>query len=86
MKRFCKDLKEGTTAIINHEKKEMIPLSYEENKFIISRKNCYICKIELSTEKKDKNLFKLYHKVRDHCHYDRKYRGSAHNNFNLRHK
>ena len=32
MKRFCKDLKEGTTAIINHEKKEVIPLSYEENK------------------------------------------------------
>ena len=33
MKRFCKDLKARTTAIINHEKKEMIPLSYEENKF-----------------------------------------------------
>ena len=31
MKRFCKDLKERTTAIINYPKKEMIPPSYEEN-------------------------------------------------------
>ena len=54
--------------------------------FIISRENCYICKIELSTDKQDKNLFKLCHKVRDHCHYTRKYRGSADNNFNLRYK
>ena len=34
MERFCKDLKEHATKIINYEekKKEMIPLTDEENK------------------------------------------------------
>ena len=26
-----------------------------------------------STDKNDKNVFKLYHKVRDHCHYTGKF-------------
>ena len=32
MERFCKDLKKHAIKIINHEKKEMIPLTYKENK------------------------------------------------------
>ena len=32
MERFCKDLKEHVTKIINYEKKEMIPLTGEKNK------------------------------------------------------
>ena len=32
MKNFCLDLKEHATKIINHEKKEMIPLTKEEKK------------------------------------------------------
>ena len=31
----------------------------------------------------DKKAFKLYHKVRDHCHYTGKYWGAVHNIFNL---
>ena len=31
-------------------------------------------------------IIKKYHKVRDHCHYSRKYRGSTHNISNLRYK
>ena len=69
MKRFCKILKEHTTKIVNYEKKEMIPLTDEENKSYRKQKVCYICKKEFSTDKNDKNIFKLYHKVRDHCHY-----------------
>ena len=45
--------------------KEMIPLTYEENKSYEKQKVCYICKEEFSTD--DDN--KKYHKVRDHCHY-----------------
>ena len=37
-------------------------------------------------DKNDKNTFKLYHKVRDHCHYAGKLRGAAHNICNLRYK
>ena len=32
MKQFCKDLKEHAKTIINYEKKEMMPLTDEENK------------------------------------------------------
>ena len=49
-------------------------------------KRCYICKNEFSTDENDKNAFKLYHKVRDHCHYTGKFRGAAHSICNLRYK
>ena len=39
-----------------------------------------------STDKNDKNVLKLYHKVRDHCRYTGKFRGSAHSICNLRYK
>ena len=39
-----------------------------------------------NTDEDDKNTFKLYHKVRDHCHYTRKFRGAAHSTYNLRYK
>ena len=37
-----------------------------------------------NTDKNDKNAFMLYHKVRDHEHYTRKYKGAAHNICSLR--
>ena len=80
MKKFCKDLKEDATRIINHEKKKIIPLTKEEKVNYNDQKVCYICKKEF--EKSDKK----HHKVRDHCHYTGKYRGAAHNICNLRYK
>ena len=41
---------------------------------------------EFSTDENDKNTFKLYHKVRDHCYYTGKFRGAAHSICNLRYK
>ena len=41
-----------------------------------SQKKCYICQIEFCYDKNEKNKFKLYKKVRDHCHYARKFRGA----------
>ena len=80
MKKFCKDLREHATKIINYEKKDMIPLTKKEEKKHNNQKVCYICKKEFDTSDKK------HHKVRDHCHYSGKYRGAAHNICNLRYK
>ena len=84
MEKFCKDLKDQTIKIINYEKKREIILTNEEKKSYENQKVCYICEKEFCTDKNDQNTFKLYHKVRDHCHYTRKFRGPAHSICNLR--
>ena len=82
MKRFCKDLKEHATKIINCEKKDTIPLTKEEKEDYNNQKVCYICKKEfITSDNKNK-----HYKVRDHCHFTGKYRGTAHNICNLRYK
>ena len=63
-------------------KKNMIPLTNEKNKSYKKQIVCYVCKTGFSID--DHN--KKYHKVRDHCHYTGKYRGTAHNIGNLRYK
>ena len=45
-----------------------------------------ICVKENLKLKNDKNAFKIYNKVRDHCHYTGKYRGADHSICNLRYK
>ena len=49
MKRFCKDLREHATKIVNCEKKDMIPLTKKEEKNYNNQKVCYICKREFIT-------------------------------------
>ena len=82
MERFSKDLKEHATKIIYYEKKEIIPLTDEENQSYEKQKVSQICKKEFST---DKSVFK-YDKVRDHCHYTVKFRKATRNICNLRYK
>ena len=60
----------------------MIPLTSKERKLHSKQKVCYICKKGFSTD--DDN--KKYQKVRDHCHYTGKYRGTTHDICNLRYK
>ena len=79
MKKFCKDLKEHASKIINYKKKKIIPLTTKEKINYNKEKICYICKKEFDNDDK-KN-----HKVRDHCHYTDKYRRAAHI-CNLRYK
>ena len=52
----------------------MIPLTGEETKSYEKQKVCLICKKEFSTDKNDKNTFKQYHKIKDHCHNTGKFR------------
>ena len=84
MKNFCIYFKEHATKIINYEKKEMIPLTKEENIKHRKQKICFICRKGFSTD--DDNCNKKYFKVEYHCHYTGKYRGAAHDICNLRYK
>ena len=44
IRKFCSDLKELGTKIVNHKQKEMIPLTDNENKYYEEQRECYICK------------------------------------------
>ena len=59
MEKFCKDLREHTTKIINYEKKDMIPLTRKEEKHHSEQKVCYICKKEFNTDGNDKKHYKV---------------------------
>ena len=52
MTKFCKDLREHATKIINYEKKDMIPLTKKEEENYNNQKVYYICKKEF--DKSDK--------------------------------
>ena len=62
MKVFCNVLKKHIKRITHWKKKEMIPLTDEENRSYENQKHCHVCG-KLFT-KDDK-------KVRDHCHFTR---------------
>ena len=56
MKKFCKDLRQHPTEIINYEKKKMIPLTTKEKIDYNKQKICYTCKKEFDTN--DKKIIK----------------------------
>ena len=64
----------------------MIPLTDNENKSYEEQEECHICQKEFCYDKNEKKKFKIYQKVRDHCHYTGKFRGAAHSICNLNYK
>ena len=46
----------------------MAPLTDNENKYYEEQKECYRCQKEFWCDKNQKMKFKLYKKVRNHCH------------------
>ena len=85
-KKFSKDLNKHAIKIINFKEKDMIPLTDEEIIYYEKQKLCHICKKEFCYDKNEKNKFKLYQKVRNHCHYTGKFIDAAHSICNLRYK
>ena len=55
IEELCKKLKESAMEIINREKKEMVPLTHEENNFYNEQEICYICKERFCVNKDDKD-------------------------------
>ena len=43
IKKFCDELKELGTKVVNYEQKEMPPLTDDENRYYEEQKECYIC-------------------------------------------
>ena len=69
---FIKWLEEDVKTIANIEPKEMI-FTEEDIKHFNNASDCWICGEELGNDR-----------VRDHCHFTGRYRGSAHNKCNLK--
>ena len=64
----------------------MIPLTENESRSYEKHKKCHICQRGFCYDKNQEEKFKLYQKVRDHCHYTGKLRGAAHIICNLIYK
>ena len=64
----------------------MTTLTSDEVTLYESQKVCHICKGGFCYAKNKKIEFKLYHEVRDRCHYSGKFTDAAHNICNLRYK
>ena len=85
IEKLCKKLKEHAMKVISYEEKEMIPLTYEQNKYYEEQEAYHICEGNFCMDEDDKG-YKNYKKVKDHCHYTGKFRGAAHSICNLRYK
>ena len=46
----------------------MVPLTDNEDKYYEEQEKCHICQKEFCYDKNEKKKFKIYQKVRDHCH------------------
>ena len=86
IKRFCRKLKELCLRVVNYEQREVIPLTYDEIMYYEYQKKCHICNKKFWYDKNEKFQFELYKKIRDQCHFTGKFRGAAHNIYNLRYK
>ena len=75
MKRFCKDLKDHVTRIVDFKRKFITPLTKDEEDSYDKKNTCHICMKDLDSDK-----------VKDHCYFTGKYRGAAHNTCNLKYK
>ena len=75
MKKFWSSLREHAKNVIGFEKKKLSPLTNEELKSHQDGKECYICEKRI-LKKLSKTI--NYWKVRDHCQFTGKYRGTAH--------
>ena len=58
IKKFCSELKELRTKVVNYEQKEMTPLTSDNVALYQTQKGCYICKRTFCYDKKQETRFK----------------------------
>ena len=67
------------------KKKEIIPLTNEENNIYNEQEICYICKEKFCLDKDDRNYINRK-KVKDHCHNTGKFRRPVHSICSLKYE
>ena len=60
IKKFCKELKEICTRIVNYEQQEMVPLTDKEKEYYEWQKKCYICQKKVLLLQQQKKRFINY--------------------------
>ena len=75
IRRFCKDLKNHVTRIVDFKRKFITSLTKDEEDGYDKENTCHICMKDLTKDK-----------VKDYCYFTGKYRGAAHNTCNLKYK
>ena len=78
---FLRILKRACNDIINFKRKKMKLLLKKQQESYEYANICYISKEKFENKYWK---YKKYHKVKDHCHYTRKYRDAAHSICNLK--
>ena len=60
IKKFCKELKEICTRIVNYEQKEMTTLTEKKKEYYEQQKKCHICQKRFYYNEKEKKIHKLH--------------------------
>ena len=84
LSKLCKELHEKALELINTEKKELIPLTPDQEKEHNECKRCHICNKTFIHNKNSK--YYKNKKVIDHDHYTGIYSGAGHSICNLRYE
>ena len=63
IKKFCKELKEICTRIVNYEQKEMVPLTDKEKEYSEEQKNATYVKEGFTTTKKKRRFINYIEKL-----------------------
>ena len=63
IKKFCKELKEICTKIVNYEQKELVPLTDKEKEYYEEQKNATYVKKGFTTTKKKRRFINYIEKL-----------------------
>ena len=83
IENLCKKLKKEALELINYKKRDIIPLTQEENNRYNEQEICYKCGEKFCMDKDDKDYINKK-KVKDHCQYTGKFREATYSICNLK--
>ena len=85
IENLCKKLKKDALELINYKKRDIIPLTQEENNRYNEQEICYKCGENFCMDKDDKDYINKK-KAKNHCQYTGKFREATYSICNLKYK